>query len=226
MLQKIGAYDPKSSDLTPYKRKRINSAWKEFGPLIDNPRNPVFFVAAPKGDKKRRDEFLRQAKALDIKTTPKGVLYAKGGHTKAQLRYDPRDEEFRIKLTGKVKRGDRKGKRYQDVIAVAPLDRIQDERGRIRRMADEFGQLKKGEQIGFVLQENNREVGASRATFHSAEALMRYVDANYHRDNKAAKLAFLRMVVVRKTTLFQWTKDHPAPKKRKARRAPKGYHPH
>jgi hypothetical protein len=231
-LRKIGAYNPKSAEsdtvpLTKHRKAEINRRWKEFQPYLDNPRNPYFFVAAPKGDAKRRAKFMREAKALDMKTTPGGVLYAKGGHTKAELRYDPRDDEFRIKLTGKVKRGDRKGKRYQDIVPVAPLDKIGDERGRIRRMAEEFGSLKKGEQIGFVLQENNRELGASRATFHSAEALMRYIDANYHRDNKAAKLAFLRMVVVRKTSLYSWSKEHPAPKRRKAqRRKPQGYNPH
>jgi hypothetical protein len=217
-LKKIGAYSPNSDELTRFRKTQINKAWAEFGPLIDNPRNPSFFIPAPQGSAQRRDQFMKEAKALGIKTTPKGILYAKGGHTKAELRYDTRDNEFRVKLTGKVKRGDNKGKRYADIVPIAPLDKVNDERGRIRRMAEEFGPLKKGEQIGFVLQENNRELGASRATFHSAESLMRYIDANYHRDNKAAKLAFLRMVVVRKTTLITWTKNHPLPGKRRAQR--------
>jgi hypothetical protein len=79
--------------------------------------------------------------------------------------------------------------------------------------------------------EHGEEVGASRQTFSSpgaAEKLRNYLDTRYHRDNKAARLKFLRMVSVRKTTILNWTNQHPPRPKRMARKQRKkiGYHPH
>lgn len=211
-LRKIGAYNPNGTELTAYRKKRINAAWREYAPYLDNPqRRPYFFVPAPPANKKR---FLAQADALDIKTTPTGILYAKGGHTRAAVKYDVKRGEYDLILTGKVKRGERRGKKYEDRLAIAPLDRINNERERIRDQAANFGALKRGEQIGFVLVENNREMGASRSTFHTVDQLMNYIDQNYHRDNRAARLAFLRLIVVRKTTLVDWER----PNKRMARK--------
>lgn len=223
-LQSVGAYEPNSTELTPYRRSRINAAWRDLGQYLEpGRREKFFFVPAPPA---RQKEFLADAKSLSLKTTKRGVILQKEGQRRAKVRYDAERAEFDIELSGKIKYGENKGKRITTKIPIAPYDRVERERARIEAMARSFGPLKKNEAVSFILMENSKEVGASRSTFHSAEALVNYIDKNYHRDNKAAKLAFLRLIVVQKTTLVNWTQDHPPRVRKLSKRNRKiGYRP-
>lgn len=230
-LQKVGAYDPKGDELTAYRKGRINQLWREIGDKVSPPpgaKASFFFVGTDKLNAKQRKSFLGNAKSLDIATTRKGIFLQKEGQRKARLQYNKENDEFDVVLTGKVKWGENKGKRISDRIPIGPVDRIGRELERIENVANQFGPMKKGEAISFIVVELGEEVGASQSTFSDARRLRDYIDTRYHRDNKAAKLKFLRMVRVRKTTLTAWGQEHPPKPKRMARRGkkPKGYNPH
>lgn len=233
-LKKVGAYEPKGGELTRYRKSRINSLWRELGDKVEpapGARASYFFVGTDKLNSKQRKGFLDNARSLDIATTKKGIFLQREGQRRARLQYNKENDEFDVVLTGKVKWGENKGKRITDRIPIGPVDRIGRELERIKNVADKFGTMKKGEAISFVVVEQGEEVGASQSTFsgsNAAERLRDYIDTRYHRDNKAAKLKFLRMARVRKTTLTQWEQDHPPKPRRMARRGkkPKGYNPH
>jgi hypothetical protein len=230
-LEKVGAYEPKSDELTPYRKGRINSLWKALGDKVEarpGARATFFYVPADKLTGPQRKAFLANARSLDIATTKKGVFLQREGQRRARLAYNKDNDEFDIVLTGKVKWGENKGKRIEDRIPIGPVDRIGRELERIENVASKFGKMGKGEAISFIVVEQGEEVGASQSTFSDAKRLRDYIDTRYHRDNKAAKLKFLRMVRVRKTTLTQWGQDHPPKPRRMARRGkpPKGFNPH
>lgn len=232
-LRQIGVYEPKGDDLTPYRKKRINQEWRKYSRYIEpdvTGKRKFFFVGTDKLTNAERREFVANAKSLDMPTTPKGVFIQKEGQRKARLAWNNENKEYDILLTGKVKWGENKGKAYSDRIPIGPLDRIEGELNRIENVAKQFGTLKKGEAISFVVMEHGEEVGASRQTFSSpgaAEKLRNYLDTRYHRDNKAARLKFLRMVTVRKTTVLDWSRAHPPREKRMARKQRRkiGYRP-
>jgi hypothetical protein len=230
-LRKVGAYEPTDETLTPYRKSRINKLWRELGDKIEpgpHARAKWFFVGTDKLTGPERKHFLENARSLDIATTKRGVFLQREGQRRARLAYNRENDEYDIVLTGKVKWGENKGKRISDRIPIGPVDRIGRELERIENVASKFGKLKKGEAISFVVIEQGEEVGASQSTFTDAKRLRDYIDTRYHRDNKAAKLKFLRMIRVRKSTLTQWQQEHPPKARRMARRGktPKGYNPH
>lgn len=236
-IKAIGVYEPKSSELTRYRKTRINKAYKAHeqyvsprlknqvrgytGPDLDKISGPdhYFFVSADKLSKSQRKEFLRNARSLDMVTTPRGVILEREGHRKARIKYDKRRDEFDIVLTGKVKRGPDRGKVSTQRIPVAPLDHLQDEEKRLRAMAQSFGPLGPNDILSFKLYDNHVEVGAHRGTYDSVAGVMNALN-QYHKDNKGARLAFFRLVTVQKSTMTQWVKDHPS--SRTARNKAKG----
>lgn len=229
-LKNIGAYEPKSDTLTPYRKKRINEEWRRYSKYLEpdpkTGKRKFFFIDTDKLTGKERRDFLTNAKSLDMPTTRRGLFMQREGQRKARLAWNVENQEYDVLLTGKVKWGERKGKAYSDRIPIGPVDRIDGELNRIENVAKQFGTLKKGEAISFVVMEHGEEVGASRQTFSSpgaAEKLRNYLDTRYHRDNKAARLKFLRMVSVRKTTILDWSREHPPRPKRRARKTKIGY---
>lgn len=235
-LQAVGGYNPKSDELTPYRIGRINKEWKRLEKYLEpntsgkGPRQKFFFVPADKLSGPERKAFLANARSLDIETTARGIFMQKEGQRQVRLAWNSANQEYDVRLSGKVKWGENKGKKISDRIPIGPVDRITGELNRIENVAKTYGPLKKGEAISFVVIEHGEEVGASRQTFGSpgaAQKLRDYIDTRYHRDNKAAKLKFLRMIAVRKTTLIDWDKAHPPRPKRMARKTKKklGYRP-
>ena len=223
-LKKVGAYEPKDTTITPYRKRRINALWKTLGDKIEprpGQQDKYFFVDTEKLTGPERRQFIRNAKSLDMITTKRGVFLQKEGQRRAHLAWNNENKEYDIVLSGKVKWGLNKGKKITDRIPIGPVDRIGRELERIQNVADKFGKLEKGEAVSFVLIEHGEEVGASHSTFSDAAKLRDYVDTRYHRDNKAAKLKFLRMVRVRKTTLTTWAAEHPVKANRMARRGKK-----
>lgn len=236
LLEKSGIYQPLGADdhtpgaelLTKYRKSRINRAYAEYREYIDNPRNPFFFVSADKLNSTDKKKFLRDAKSLQMRTTKTGLFLQKEGQRRARIVKDKKRDEFDIVLTGKVKWGENKGKKISQRIPIAPEGRLEDERQRLEHMAQSFGPLNKNEALSFILYENNVEVGAHRGTYDSVDGVMRALNA-YHKDNKAAKLAFFRLVTVQKTTRVEWRQKHPQPPRKTANRGrnkPRGYNPH
>ena len=230
-LRKVGAYEPKGDELTPYRIKRINKAWAAVEEFIAPPpgsNKEFFFVSADKLTNKERRDFIGNAASLDIPHTPKGVFLQKEGQRKARLAWNKDNQEYDILLTGKVKWGENKGKAISDRIPIGPVDRITGELQRIENVAKTFEPLGKGEALSFVVIEHGEEVGASISTFSSpgaAEKLRDYIDTRYHRDNKAARLKFLRMIKVRKTTLIKGQPTYNVSKKKSAQKKAVGYRP-
>lgn len=227
-LQKVGAYEPKSDELTDYRKRQINKLWRSLGDKIapdKNAQKKYFFVDTDKLTGPERKKFLANAKSLNIATTKRGIFLQKEGQRKARLAWNNENKEYDVLLTGKVKWGVNKGKTITDRIPIGNIDQIEKEFQRIRNVADQFGTLKKGQAISFIVQEQGEETGASLSTFQDSDALLKYIDARYHRDNKAARLKFLRMIRVRKTTIVKWGKEHPARPRKRAQK-PKGYNPH
>jgi len=218
LLEKAGIYNPLSeTELTAYRKRRINSAYQEYRDYIDNPRNPFFFVSAEKLNSRDKKRFLSDAKSLSMRTTKKGLFIQKEGQRRARIVKDKKRDEFDIVLTGKVKWGENKGKKISQRIPIAPEGKLEDERQRLENMAQSFGTLGRDDVLSFVLYENNVEIGAHRSTYDSVNGVMTALNA-YHKDNKAAKLAFFRLVTVQKSSRVAWRRDHPLPDKRMARR--------
>lgn len=229
-LRAVGEYIPKGEELTRYRRGRINKAYAPLAQYLEpKGRREFFYVPADKLTRADRAKFLENAKSMEMPTTRRGVFLQKEGQRRATIsRTEFEGEpEFRILLTGKVKRGPNKGKRIYDPIPIAPASAMEDARRHIQRQIDLIGPLKKNEQLSFVLVRNEAEIGAHRNTYHSPDAVMKVING-YHPESKSAKLAFLRLVHVRKTTLVEWPKLHPSIRNaRKAKRTkPKGYNPH
>lgn len=223
-LRKIGAYEPTSDELTRYRKTQINKQWREYGSFLDDERRPFFFVPADKLTGPERKAFLANARSLSIKTTKTGLFLQREGQRKARLVWDNENKEYDVLLTGKVKWGENRGKKIAHRIPIAPVDRIDRELDRLESKARQMGPLGKGEALSFIVIENGDMTGASRNTYHNPETLRKRL-AEYHVENKGHALAFLRLVVVQKTTLTDWNKEHPPRNKRMARRGkkPKGY---
>lgn len=237
LLNKTGIYSPKATDLTPYRKGRINKAWREYGQYFPTPGkgekfhrpDKYFFVDATKGHTKgAAKKFVIAAKQMGMVTTPKGVFLAKEGQRNARVEWSVKRQEYDIVLTGKTRWGENKGKRVSDRIPVAPIERVTGEEERIRDMAASFGPLKGNDRISFILTENNVEVGAHRATYGNVADLMEAIN-RYHQNNKSARLKFFRLVTVRKTTIYDWSREHPntknlASNRKRAKRKGRGIH--
>ncbi len=236
LLSKTGIYSPKSDELTAYRRTRINKAWAEYSQYFPTPGkgepyhrpDKYFFVDATKGHGKgAAKKIVKAAKQMGMVTTPKGIFLAKEGQRQARVEWSVKRQEYDIVLTGKYRSGEKKGKRVKDRIPIAPIERVSGEEERIKDMAASFGPLKGNERISFILTENNVEVGAHRATYGNVADLMEAIN-RYHQNNASARLKFFRLVTVRKTTIMDWTREHPNTKmlasNRKRQKGKRGIH--
>lgn len=197
-----GIYDPKGNELTKYRKSRLRKAVKEFGSYLDPTK--YFFVPAPKNRKK---EVIERATNLKIKTSSIGVFIEKAGHKKATLKEDKKRREIYIERSGKTKRGATKGKRYRTITPLASLDELDNERVRIKALADGLGKLKKNEVLAFKIQENGGE-GYSHLTFGNIDLLLNYLDK--YKKSAPAKINFYRHIQVEKVeTSDKWFKEHP-----------------
>lgn len=219
-LKEAGIYAPKGDDdLTEWRKREINKKWRDYRQFVDDPRKRFFFVGTDGLTSKERKEFLKNAESLNIKTTKTGLFLQREGQRKAKIVWDGKHKEYDIELSGKVKWGQNKGKRIKHRIPIAPVDRVEGELDRLEDKARAMGPLKKGEAISFIVVENDEMTGASRSTFHDPATLRRKL-SSYHVENKGHALAFLRLVVVQKTTLTAWAKEHKPRAKKMARRQP------
>jgi len=169
-----GIYEPKSLDLTKYRKSRIRKVVKEFGDLLVPSK--FIFVEAPKP---QRAKVRERAKGLGLKATRTGVFIEREGFRKATLKVDKKSGELFIERKGKVKRGPTRGKRYTRRMPLASIDELDKQRERIRQMARDIGPLKENERLAFRIIETGND-GYSHATFSDVELLLRYLE-NYRR---------------------------------------------
>lgn len=197
-----GIYNPKEIKLTKYRRYRANKIAQEFGDFLDPTK--FFFVKAPSKAKKT---VIERAESLQMKHTKSGIFIAKEGHKRATLKTDKKRKEFFIERTGRTKRGPTRGVRYRTITPLASVDELDNERDRLRALADQIGPLKKNERVTFKVIENGLE-GYSHHTFSNIELLLNHLE-NY-RKSIPAKVNFFRHIVLEKTTASQWFAEHPA----------------
>lgn len=215
-----GIYEPKSLELTKYRKSRIKKVRSEYRELLESKQ--FFFVKANKEDRAKVQE---RAKAMDFKATKTGLFVPKEGFTKAVLKKDRKSKELYIERSGKVKRGPDRGRRYKRVLPLASLDELDTQRERIRRMAEEIGPLKPGERLVFIIREAGND-GFSHKVFSNVDQLLRYLQ-NYRRQingkwtrTMPAFIHFLTLIELEKTeTSLKWAIEHPpmSSRERKAR---------
>ncbi len=223
-LKAAGIYEPKAPELTRYRKWAINKRYDEYKDLLNSKR--FFFVKAPQ---KRQDKrhALEMAKFLKYKTTKTGMFIERDGASKGTIRKSKsRKGEFEIHLTGKYKRGPRAGKRMDSYIPLTTLDKLILEQGRLRKIAKKIGTLQGNQRLAFKVIENGLE-GFSHKIFDNIEDLLKYI-AQYQRDGSAdpksnfksemAQLNFMRHIIIVKTTVDTWYRDHPIKSKLKRRR--------
>lgn len=205
-----GIYKPRSTELTPYRRKKLRGIEQQFGQYLD--KHKYFFLpAAPKARKK----ILDRARNLEMQTTHTGLFFPREGHTSAKIKEDKRRGEFFIERKGKTKTGVNKGRHYKNIIPLATADDLDRERQRIREMADALGPLGDKDRIAFKIVENGQE-GYSHATFSNIDLLLKYLDQ--YPKKVAAKVNFFRHIQVEKSSVSEWFRSHPSrPAGRKGR---------
>lgn len=195
-LEKTGLYLPKGKELTRYRKTQINKRYRQYSGILES--DDYFFIK-PKG--KAKKPVLKQAKELNMQTTQTGIFMEKLGAKRATVRKSKRKGEYEIRLTGKVKRGKRRGKKYETLIPLAPLDSIVDEKFRLRSMANSFGELKKNERLAFKIVEGGQE-NFSKSVFQNIQSLLKYLEK--YRKTDAERIKFFRHVVIEKTTITGW----------------------
>lgn len=196
-----GIYNPKSPELTPYRKRRLEKIRREQAELLDTNKN--FFIPV---SKQQRKAIADRATALDMSVTRKGIFVKKEGHKNASLKYDAKHKEYYVERRGKTKKGVNRGRKYKDHIPFASLDELDKERDRLRRAAKRI-KLKGDEVLAFKITEFGLE-GYSRQTFGDIEALLRHLDK--YEKTAASKVNFFRHIIVEKSeSTDQWYEEHP-----------------
>lgn len=209
-----GIYEPESYELTKWRRYKAKKIIKEYGELLDPSK--FFFVPVPKKDRK---ETLNRAIALELSSiksgdkkkpaSKTGLFIAKDNYKTARLKKD-KSGEISIIRSGKIKRGERAGKRYTSTMPIASLDELTNQENRLRKMGEKI-KLKGNEALAFQIQENGHE-GFSRSSFSNINLLMEYLER--YQKSPAARINFLRHIEIVKTeSAAKWLQMHPHPQK-------------
>lgn len=212
-LEQRGIYSPTSKELTPWRKRQINKRMKEFRDFVGD---DTFFIPVSKYGKKQQTEILQTAKNLQFKTTKKGILLPKEGHTKARIRKTKRGK-YEIYEEGKTKRGENKGKRYYNIIPLEPIDELVKEKDRLREIAKRLGapfSPKSKDRLYFKIVDQFGE-GISNSIFNNIESLLEYLGRYIRSD--AARLFMYRHIVIEKTTVQEF-RSFRAPGKNSRRR--------
>jgi hypothetical protein len=207
-LERMGIYEPKGKELTPYRKKRIRAAYREYSEYMTG---DFQFVALP------GPETIKQAKGLTFKTTKKGAFVPLEGHKKAKVTRK-RGETY-IDLTGKVKRGPSGGERRYKVerIPLRSLDIIANEKERLRQEAADLMPLSGKERLAFVLTINDHE-GFSKKTYDNIEHLIEDVERYEKTVPWKVQDIFRHIRIVKVESDAKWREDHPRKNEIKKRR--------
>lgn len=207
-----GIYDPKSLELTPYRRKRAKSIGDKFGELLDPAK--YFFVPLPK---KVRKSALEKARKINISTirdgeefreaSKTGLFIAKKNYTKARLTIDKKSGELGITKSGKTKHGPNRGKQYKEHLPLVDFDELTRSKERLRKMAERLGPLKKGETLAFSVTENGAS-GYSKNIYKNIDFLLK--DLEKYEMITPARVQFYRHIsIVKVKATENWYEMHP-----------------
>lgn len=203
-----GIYESKGTELTRYRKSRLNKIAQTFGNVFD-PKEYAFILAP----KKVRGKILERAASLEMKVTRTGIFVPKEKNNKVKLGYDKKHGEYYIKKSGRTKWGINQGRKYTTITPLASVDELEKEIERLRSQASKLGPLGKDERITFEITESGNE-GYSHSTFKNVELMLKHLE-NY-RKTTAARLQFFRHIKIVKTeTVKRWFDEHPvkAPKR-------------
>lgn len=207
-----GIYDPKSTELTKYRRYRAKKVAKQYGDLLNLPRFPghkpakkFLFVAAPKG---RGKEVKTKAETLGMSATNRGVFVERSGHRRAKIKESKKTKELYIELSGKTKRGPLRGTRYVNIRPLASLDELDREKDRLRELAKGLPLNNDKQRFVWKIRENGID-GYSHRSFTDIESLIRYLEG--YDKTVAARINFFRHVELERTESgMTWAMEHPA----------------
>lgn len=196
-LKKIGVYNPTSDKLTEWRKRQINSKYREYEYLLTDKETK--FVPIPKGLKAFSKKITRLAKSLDMEVTPKGIFISKRGYKNARLDFNPKTKEFEIIQTHKRKKGKTGSSRHRAALPLTSVDALTREKEKLRAAAESFGKLKKNERLYFKVHNPEGAGGMSHSTFADPDLLMNYLETHYVK-HLPDKVRFLRMISIEKTT--------------------------
>ncbi len=221
-LEKTGLYNPKSHELTRYRRQRIARTVRENKELLSD---RFFFIPVTK---KQKAKGIERASALHMITSKRGIFIEKQGYEKAVLRrssFSPKGE-LEIRLLGKYKQGENKGKIHEERIPLAPLDALIVEKERLRKAVDAFGPLGPNESLAFIIDNTDEggSIGYSYNVYDDIELLIDALEKRYARSD-AARIDMFRHIRIRKTTLVNgvardWNREA-EPHRTRRRKIPK-----
>jgi hypothetical protein len=197
-VRATGIYNPKSDELTSYRKKRLRAVKKEYGRFLGN--KDFKFIAAPK-------EAIDRANSLEFKTTKKGLFAPTQGFKSVSLKKDDKRGEYYIYRGKKIKMGERAGKRYTAITPLVSVDELASEKVRLAEYVRKLEPLKGNERFAFVVKEQGFE-GYSHSTFTHIDDIVTYLD----RYNKtlSARVNFLRHIEIVKTGSAKvWFAEHP-----------------
>lgn len=205
-----GIYEPKSLELTKYRKSRARKVIKEYGPFIDVKK--YFFVQAPKA---RRVEVIQRAEGLKLKATHTGIFIAREGHTKARFKESKKYKELYIERSGRTKRGPSRGRRYTHVTPITSVDELETAKDRLKDLAASLPIRNKNERLAFKTKSNGVD-GYSHATFADVGLLLEWLE-NY-KMSLANRIQFYRDIEIERVeTSVEWFKEHPARSSRERR---------
>lgn len=196
-LKKIGVYSPTGDKLTDWRKRQINSKYRQYQDLLED--KTVKFVPVPKDLKAFSRKIIKQAKSLDMETTPKGVFVSKRGYSQARMDFNPATKEFEIIQTHKRKKGKTGSSRHRSSLPLTSVDALTAEKNKLRAAANRFGKLKRNERLYFRVTNPEGAGGLSQSSFADADLLMNYLETNYQK-HLSDKVRFLRMISIEKTT--------------------------
>lgn len=177
-IRGMGIYEPKSADLTPYRRGRLRKVQREYKEILE----PGKFFLIPLKSRPDRKTIISRSETIGIQTTRFGLIVPTNKHKRVRLKTNKHGEVF-IDRSGKTKQGPNRGRVYHDTIPIASLDELELQKDRLRRAAKRMGKLKDNERLYFVVKEHGF-TGKSNRSFPNIEELFRYLDT-YDQDQKS-----------------------------------------
>lgn len=210
-LKSTGIYQPRSTEITDYRKRKINALYKQFQKQLETDEF-VFAKFPPKTEKKLK----AKAKALNLPVTSTGVFVGKDGQRKAKIQFNRQLQEYEIALTGKAKYGKRAGTKITSYLPLASVDTIEKEMQRLEGEANTHN-LKSNEYLRIRVTETGND-GFSEKIFKDFSALSNYLEG--YKKSKSQRIAFYRYLTIEKVTIAQHNidKSNRSTKKRKVNR--------
>jgi hypothetical protein len=194
-LEKIGAYNPKSNNLTKARKKEIRRRFRAFENFLLSDR----YIHVPLRSKKHRKSALELAAQNELATSPKGIFVERTRATdKVRAKYDRKTGQYNLIVT-RTKKGATGEATTTEIIPIAPMGALADELARIHHDAAALGPLGKDETIAFKVTVNGAD-GYSHNIYADPEALINDLEIRYEAMPPWFKGQFFRSISVMKVS--------------------------